>query len=98
MVIRLAELQVALPKTQDVSKIVEQLQQRGQSMQDYIALDVQKKEEQKRRQVTKNGKKEGPALHLQSSSHNEKLLINKGKKNEHKKQHPFKGNHIDISG
>jgi hypothetical protein len=97
MVIRLAELQVALPKTQDVSKIVEQLQQRGQTMQEQIATEVHKKEQQKRRQVNKAGKKEGASLHLQAGKHSEQPTCI-DKKSGQKKHHPFKGNHIDISG
>ncbi|MBM6618418.1 hypothetical protein [Bacillus suaedaesalsae] len=94
MGIRLAELQVALPKTQDVSKIVEQMQNRGQHMQDHIAEEVQKQEDRKRRQVVNAKQKDGASLHLRSEHNHEEKQYQK-KKN--KENHPFKGKSIDIS-
>lgn len=95
MGIRLAELQVALPKTQDVIKIVEQMQNRGQHMQEQIATELQKQEDRKRRQVVNASQKDGATLHLRTQSNQEEKQYQKKKKKE---KHPFKGNSIDISG
>ncbi|KAA0547911.1 hypothetical protein FZW96_09220 [Bacillus sp. BGMRC 2118] len=94
MGIRLAELQVALPKTQDVSKIVEQMQNRGQHMQEHITDEVRKQEDRKRRQVGTANQKDGAALHLRSEHNPAEKQYQKKKKKEN---HPFKGKSIDIS-
>jgi hypothetical protein len=100
MSLKLVELQVALPRTQDVGKIQDQLQQRGQHMQNQIADGLQKQDERKRKQVGKSDKKEKSSLHLDQSSPNGVNLTSRKKESDHeqKEQHPFKGNIIDVSG
>lgn len=100
---RSVELQVALPRTQDVGRIQEQIQQRGQFMQEVIAQAQQQAEEMKRRSVT--NLEEGHKLS------NDGKDSNKGNQpdqsNEHadsmsepkiKIQHPYLGTRIDING
>jgi hypothetical protein len=100
MSLKLVELQVALPRTQDVGKIQEQLQQRGQHMQDQIVVGLQKQDERKSKQVGKSDKKEKSILHLDHSSSKFVNLSSRKKESTHeqKEQHPFKGNLIDVSG
>jgi hypothetical protein len=99
--LKLIELQVALPRTQDFGKIQEQLQQRGQHMQDQIARGAKVQDERKRKQVGKNNKKDKSALHLdQSTTANALVKSSKQKKasQEEKELHPYIGKIIDISG
>ncbi|WP_456275472.1 hypothetical protein [Bacillus sp. AK128] len=101
MSLKLIELQVALPRTQDVGKIQEQLQQRGQHMQDQITAGIKQQDERKRKQVGKNDKKDKSSLHLdQSTTPNSHPKSQKQAKTSHdeKEQHPYIGKIIDISG
>ncbi len=100
MSLKLVELQVALPRTIDASKLQEQLQQRGQNMQDHITTSLLKQDEQKRKQVLKNEKKEKSSLQLsqQSSSGNRFSLKKNGQDEENREIHPYKGNNIDLNG
>jgi hypothetical protein len=95
--LKLVELQVALPRTQDFGKIQEQLQQRGQHMQDQIVVSTKKQNERMRKQV---GKSEKSSLHLgQSNQSSETGASKQTKKNQNQKDyHPHIGNHVDISG
>lgn len=100
---RSIELQVALPRTQDVGRIQEQFQQRGQFMQEVIAQAQQQAEELKRRSVSnleeghklRNDKKESNQDHqldqlTDQPNHEAEYKV--------KIQHPYLGTRIDING
>ncbi|GMB08433.1 hypothetical protein EDD69_105200 [Thermolongibacillus altinsuensis] len=86
MSLKLIELQVALPKTHDVGKLQEQLQYQGQIAQQQLALDIQKKDERMRQQVTKAERSEKANWQKDRNR----------KKTEEK--HPYKGTFIDFIG
>lgn len=94
------ELQVALPRTQDVGKLQEQLQQRAQETQDRLADAQKKKEEEMRLQVTKQEETEQSRFFEQESSPKEqqKRKQHKKKNEQEKVPHPYKGKTIDITG
>ncbi|WP_246939864.1 hypothetical protein [Bacillus pinisoli] len=95
MSLKLVELQVALPRTQDFGKIQEQLQQRGQHMQDQIVTGAKKQDQKRRKQVNKKDKNDPSSLHLHQSSQEGKSVKNN---HDHKERHPYIGKTIDISG
>ncbi|QOR68583.1 hypothetical protein IM538_10965 [Cytobacillus suaedae] len=102
MSLKLIELQVALPRTQDMGKVQEQVNQRSQLQQDLLVNAAQQEEEKKRKQVTKNdelgktstGNKKsfGQTTQNKENKNNEKL------QDELKEQHPYKGNIVDFVG
>ncbi|MFS1518400.1 hypothetical protein [Bacillus sp. SM2101] len=101
MSLKLVELQVALPRTQDIGKIQEQLEQRGQHMQDQLAIGIQEEEKRKRKQVNSKSKNEKAEL---TNDHNDKeFQQSTTKKNQEEEitedeHHPYKGNIIDYKG
>lgn len=98
--LKLVELQVAIPRTQDAGKLSEQMSMRGQHMQDYISSELEKAEKKKRSQVTEKNELDNVNIQKETS-HNSIALQQKNKevKDEIKKErHPFKGNFIDIIG
>ncbi|MGA9228071.1 MAG: hypothetical protein WB217_17115 [Mesobacillus sp.] len=104
MSLKAIEMQIALPRTQDAGKIQEQLQQRGQHLQEHAAQSVKKEDELKRKTVIKNNQKQETRLNKddRSSNHNQEQSNPDKKKNSenHNKQqnHPYKGKVIDYSG
>lgn len=103
MSLKLVELQVALPRTQDLGKIQEQLQQRGQLAQDNLASAQQKEDMEKQKQVNKYD--ETTKNKLQKDGQNSNGAFNQKKRKKQKEQmhhheshHPYKGNLIDIEG
>lgn len=103
MSLRLIELQVALPRTHDVGKIQEQLQQKGQHIQEQLASEQQKGATQKRNQVNKYD--ETTQNKLQNNGRDSSGAGYSQKKRKQNKQshsdespHPYKGNLIDIEG
>lgn len=95
MSLKLIELQVALPRTQDFGKIQEQLQQRGQHMQEQIVAGAKKQDERRRKQVNKKDKTDPTSLHLNQSNQQQGKQV---KNQNQKEQHPYIGKTIDISG
>lgn len=104
MSLKAIEMQIALPRTQDAGKIQEQLQQRGQHLQEHAAKSVTKEDELKRKTVIKKNQKQEARLNKDdgSSNHNQEQSNPDKKKNSenHNKQqnHPYKGKVIDYSG
>lgn len=95
MSLKLIELQIALPRTQDFGKIQEQLQQRGQHMQEQIVAGAKKQDERRRKQVNKKDKNDPSSLHLNQSNQQQGKQV---KRSDQKEQHPYIGKTIDISG
>ncbi|MEH7882746.1 hypothetical protein V7654_00355 [Bacillus sp. JJ1609] len=104
MSLKAIEMQIALPRTQDAGKIQEQLQQRGQHLQEHAAQSVTKEDELKRKTVIKNNPKQEAHLTKDDGSSNqnqEQSNPDKKKNSEHhhiQQNHPYKGKVIDYSG
>lgn len=107
MSLKAIELQVALPRTQSVGKIQDQLQQRGQVVQDHLGIEQQKEDEKKRKQVLETTEAEKKRLnndderkgHHQREQENQKSKQSTVKKEDKLyAKHPYKGNYIDFSG
>ena len=99
--LKLIELQVAVPRTQDIGKIQEQIEQRGQLSQEQLTVGMQKKDERKRKQVNNNEKNDRATLTLKQTSHmhesqEEPEMVED--EDEYKQNHPYKGKFIDFSG
>lgn len=103
MSLKLVEMQVALPRTQDAGKLQEQLQQRGQLQNDQALYNVQKEEEKKRTSVIKQEQKDEAKFHKEhhQGMDKENRQINSVKyKHEaaEDEKHPYKGTLIDFIG
>lgn len=106
MSLKAIEMQIAIPRTPTVGKIQDQLQQRGQVVQDHIGMEQNKADEKKRKQVLKPSKTEKKRLNNndESSSDNNRKQDNQNQQQLQEKQeiesakHPFKGNFVDFSG
>ncbi|WP_102346919.1 hypothetical protein [Bacillus sp. Marseille-P3661] len=100
MSLKLIELQVALPRTQDIGKLQEQLQQKGQHTQDHLAAVNHKQDKQKRKQVNKQEKTNQSHFHNKNQHQSFELrAVIKNKQQENiSPPHPYKGITIDIEG
>ncbi|WP_286180754.1 hypothetical protein [Bacillus sp. ISL-37] len=103
MSLKAIEMQIALPRTHDAGKIQEQLQQRGQHLQEHAAQSVTKEDDLKRKTVVKNNQKQEARLNQEGgqSGHQEQNgREDKRNKNDQPAQHhhPYKGKVIDYSG
>lgn len=99
--LKLIELQVALPRTHEMGKIQEQLEQRSQQMQENIALNGEKSTELKRKQVSKNEENQMAKFENNQSSSSfsqQTKRDSKEKEKDDKQHHPYKGNFIDFVG
>ncbi|WP_010282367.1 hypothetical protein [Bacillus timonensis] len=68
MSLKLIELQVAIPRTQDAGKIHEQLMMRGQHMQDHISAENDKLDKRNRTKISEKNKSEKAQIHKDGSS------------------------------
>jgi|SRR4051794_36823294 hypothetical protein len=102
MSLKSIEMQIAIPRTLDAGKLQEQLQQRGQHMNDQANEAVQKDVEYKRSHVIKSEKSANAKLLKDGQKHNqEKHKRNdtrEMKEEQQNEQHPYKGTIIDYSG
>jgi uncharacterized protein YfaS (alpha-2-macroglobulin family) len=101
MSLKAIEMQIALPRTHDAGKIQEQIQQRGQHLQDHAAQRVTKEDELKRKTVIKNNQKQEARLNKDGQSSNEHGESGQPKKKQEEciqPNHPYKGKVIDYSG
>lgn len=107
MSLKAIELQVALPRTQTAGKIQDQLQQRGQVVQNHLSAQQEKTDEQKRKQVSEmeqtvkkrlNNDDETKENHQGSTQSRAKSNKTDETKEENYAQHPYKGNYVDYSG
>ncbi|WNS77201.1 hypothetical protein RRV45_09500 [Bacillus sp. DTU_2020_1000418_1_SI_GHA_SEK_038] len=103
MSLKSIEMQIALPRTMEVGKIQEQLQQRGQNINDFATERTHKEEKQHRETVIKHEQKAN--VKLTQDEHNgnageDKDTPQKKKSSKliEKEKHPYKGNVIDYSG
>ncbi|GAA0461458.1 hypothetical protein [Alkalibacillus silvisoli] len=98
------EMQVALPRTQDAGQLQDQLQQRGQIMQDNIAQQQLRELERKRKSVLESEHaesvhNEGDEQHEESDSYSDEEHQRSEQKNGEKYRipHPYLGNRVDFS-
>lgn len=103
MSLKAIEMQIALPRTHDAGKIQEQLQQRGQHLQEHAAQSVAKEDDLKRKTVLKNNQKQEARLNQGGSpSDGQKQNDRRDQKNKddqpEQPHHPYKGKVIDYSG
>ena len=98
-------MQIALPRTVEAGKIQEQLQQRGQNMNDIAAQQKLKEDENKRKTVNKQEQKGNVQLSQKNRDNQHDLNgqqedeDDKEEKQRKKKDyHPYKGKVIDFSG
>lgn len=101
MSLKSIEMQVALPRTLDATKLHDQLQQRGQLINDQAHEEVKKELEKQRNFVVKNENLAHTTLHNQKHEHKKdehEQHTDKEKQNVKHEYHPYKGNFIDYSG
>ncbi|WNF35434.1 hypothetical protein RJD24_13300 [Bacillaceae bacterium IKA-2] len=106
MSLKAIEMQVAIPRTPIAGKIQDQLQQRGQVVQDHIGMEQNKEDEKSRKQVLGTNETEKKRLNNddESSSGGNSKQDKQNKQQKHERQesenakHPFKGNFVDFSG
>jgi hypothetical protein len=102
MSLKSIEMQIALPRTQDASKMQEQIQARSQVQNELALNDVQKEVEQKRTTVTKQEQKDPAKWNQESNDKNDQSPKERKKQPEKKSSdhlpHPYKGKFIDVSG
>lgn len=95
------ELQIAIPKTYDAGKLVEQHQQ-NVIQQQYNANEALKKEiERKQLAVVDTEKTDKISDREKNEQHNQHDMSKDKKQQQEKEQqakHPYKGNIIDFSG
>lgn len=102
MSLKAIEMQIALPRMQDASKLQEQLQQRGQQQNEVAANTVAKEVEKNRISVNKHEQKEQVRLKDHQRDKNDNQQGKRNRKNKEsqpvKEVHPYKGNFFDFSG
>lgn len=102
MSLKSVEMQVALPRTQDAGKLQEQMQQRGQHLQDHALESLQKEQRKQETTVMKYEQKDSAKLHQEeqgSDGSDENFQQKRKRKQQLKKDcHPYKGKVIDYSG
>ena len=95
------EMQVALPRTQDAGKIQEQMQQRGQFMQNMISKEAKAENAVLEHAVNDLEKdrllkdKEHKDRHKDDNQHSQEQQENK---QQIKQYHPYLGHRVDING
>jgi hypothetical protein len=105
MSLKSIEMQVALPRTFEASKIHEELSHRGQGMNNQAAQEMKQDELKQRNTVLKQEQKDAAKLNHEGE-HSNNQRDHKGKQPKSKQsnpqptaeKHPFKGNLIDFSG
>lgn len=103
MTLRPIEMQISLPNSQNVGKIQEQLQQRGQVAHDFRANEQKEQDELKRKQVTASEETDKNTLEpdkeeKRRQQEEKREQKNKKARQEMKEPHPYKGKFIDFSG
>ncbi|MFP3916213.1 RNA polymerase subunit sigma [Lysinibacillus telephonicus] len=100
MSLRNIELQIAIPKTYEAGKAVEQHQQ-NVIQQQINAHEALKKDIEKKQFTVMDTEKTDKVSEDEDNSSNEQNMSKREKQQKKKQQeaqHPFKGNFIDFSG
>ncbi|WP_419958215.1 RNA polymerase subunit sigma [Psychrobacillus psychrotolerans] len=100
MSLKLAELQIAIPKTFDAGKIADQIQQQGAISQSNAQAASEKQLEKNRETVIKSSETSETSSQDEEKERMEHERQNREKKEQELKEtkHPFKGNFVDFSG
>ncbi|MGG0718806.1 hypothetical protein ABE096_14580 [Robertmurraya massiliosenegalensis] len=101
MSLKAIEMQIALPRTHEAGKLLEQMQQRGQLHQDLASDSVKKEDVKKKNSVIKQEQKD--TARFQKDGQNREQPDQNGTKREKhkhhpKENHPYKGTRVDYSG
>lgn len=93
------EMQVALPRTQDIGKMQEQQNQREMINQQLDSEENRLKSEQERRRAGKTEATEHQRVNDDQSSQQQSPKQQHKKKQKQKLMHPhpYKGKHVDLS-
>lgn len=95
------DLQVAIPRTQDASKMQEQLTRQGQQFQDSLTQQQLREEMLKRTQVNEYEDVKGQILDDESQEKEQEKAEEQVKKLKQEEKaiidHPYLGKHIDYS-
>ncbi|MEK3978053.1 RNA polymerase subunit sigma [Psychrobacillus sp. FSL K6-2836] len=100
MSLKLAELQIAIPKTFDAGKVADQIQQQSAINQSNAQAASERQLEKNRETVTKSNE----ATETSSQNEERERVEQERQKREKKEReitetkHPFKGNFVDFSG
>jgi hypothetical protein len=105
MSLKSIEMQIALPRTFDASKLHDQLSQRGQHINDHATQEMKQEEIKLRSSVIKQERKDEAKLNQdgENSKDHREQKENKSKNNQEEihqptEKHPYKGNFVDYSG
>lgn len=102
MSLKAIELQIALPKTFEAGKVVEQKQQQIQVNQD-VASELAKREERLKKTIVQKGESAKALKNEREDQANEYVPDRTRKKEkdeetaERQKSHPYKGSFVDFS-
>ncbi|MED0891865.1 hypothetical protein [Aneurinibacillus migulanus] len=106
MTLRALELQIAIPRMQDMGKIQEQLQQRPQQEQAGLALEQQEKDEVNRTRIAKAEESPQSQINQDEKEQSGEQGADPKKRRQKKSPlaesethnlHPYKGHSLDIS-
>ena len=100
MSLKLAELQIAIPKTFDAGKIADQIQQQSAINQSNAQAASERQLEKNRETVTKSNETAETSSQEGERERAEQERQNREKREKEIKEtnHPFKGNFVDFSG
>ena len=99
MSLKLAELQIAIPKTFDAGKVADQIQQQSAISQANAQAASERQLEKNRETVTKS-KEMSEAASQEERARQEQEQRKREKKHlvAEETKHPYKGNFVDFSG
>jgi len=94
------ELQVALPQTQELGKIQDELSKNNQRLQEALATSQLREERLKRKQVKESERSEKSAVRKDDAKElvQENASLNKKRKSEQQMRHPYLGSKFDFNG
>jgi hypothetical protein len=100
MSLKLAELQIAIPKTFDAGKVADQIQQQSAIQQSNAQAASERQLEKNRETVTKSTEASKTSSQDDEKERMEQERQNRKKREQEIKEtkHPFKGNFVDFSG
>ncbi|SEM21058.1 hypothetical protein SAMN04487786_1353 [Paenisporosarcina quisquiliarum] len=100
MSLKLAELQIAIPKTFDAGKVADQIQQQSAIQQSNAQAASERQLEKNRETVTKSTEASETSSQDEEKERMEQERQNRKKREQEIKEtkHPFKGNFVDFSG
>jgi hypothetical protein len=95
MSLKLIELQVAIPRTMDAAKKVDELAQKGLIQQAHLTEQTRKKQLEDTRKISAKERADQTMLRTKGDGEPERPL---NMKQDPLNNHPFKGRKIDYSG